>query len=66
VLTAQDRLLNAQLQYTDEAFNRTIFYLDLIRAVGDLNPQTPANIRQPTRDVTITPTAVAATPPTNQ
>jgi outer membrane protein len=66
VLTAQDRLLNAQLQYTDEAFSRTIFYLDLIRAVGDLNPQTPANIRQPTRDVTITPTAVAATPPTSQ
>jgi len=66
VLTAQDRLLNAQLQYTDEAFSRTIFYLDLIRAVGDLTPQTPANIRQPTRDVTITPTALAAPPATNQ
>jgi outer membrane protein TolC len=39
VLTAQDRLLNSQLQYTDEVFSRTIFYLDLIRAVGDLNPR---------------------------
>jgi outer membrane protein TolC len=62
VLTGQDRLLNAQLQYTDEAFSRTIFYLNLIRAVGNLNPHTPRNIRQPTPDVTITPKVLAVTP----
>lgn len=45
VLTAQDTLLNAQLQYTNEAFSRTVFYLDLIRAVGDLNPRTPLGLR---------------------
>jgi outer membrane protein TolC len=41
VETAQDALLNAQLQYASEGFNRTIFQLDLIRAVGDLDPTTP-------------------------
>lgn len=34
VLTAQDQLLNAQLQLTGARFDRTIFYLDLLRAVG--------------------------------
>jgi len=57
VLVAQDRLLNSQLQYSDEAFSRTIFYLDLIRAVGDLKPQTAAQIRQPTRDLANAPAA---------
>ncbi len=42
VLTAQDTLLNSQLQYASEAYARTIFQLDLIRAVGDLGPTTPA------------------------
>ena len=45
VLTAQDTLLNSELQSTSEAFSRTIFYLDLIRAVGDLNPATPSTLR---------------------
>ena len=40
VLTAQDSLLNAQLQYVSESFGRTVFQLDLIRAVGDLDPTT--------------------------
>ncbi len=39
VLTAQNALLAARLQYADEAFSRTVFYLDLLRAVGDLNPR---------------------------
>ncbi len=45
VLTAQDTLLNAELQYTAESFNRTIFQLDLIRADGDLDPSAPAKLR---------------------
>jgi outer membrane protein TolC len=45
VLTAQDTLLNSQLQYASEAYTRTIFRLDLIRAVGDLGPGTPAALR---------------------
>jgi outer membrane protein TolC len=44
VLTAQDALLNSQLQYASEAYDRTIFYLDLIRATGDLNPRTPLDM----------------------
>jgi outer membrane protein TolC len=41
VLTAQDALLNSRLQYASESFNRTIFLLDLIRSLGDLDPATP-------------------------
>lgn len=33
-LTAQDDLLNAQLQLTTERFNHKVFYLDLLRATG--------------------------------
>jgi len=55
VLTAQDRLLRSQLEYTDETFSRTIFYLDLIRAVGDLSPRTPLNVGPPTMDATTAP-----------
>jgi outer membrane protein TolC len=36
VITAQNDLLNAQLQLTSDLFDRTIFYLDLIRATGQL------------------------------
>ncbi len=45
VLTAQNTLQNARLQYENEAFSRTIFYLDLVRATGDLNPRTPLGLR---------------------
>jgi outer membrane protein TolC len=44
VLTAQDTLLNAQLQYANEAFSRTLFRLDLIRSAGDFNPLTPSRL----------------------
>jgi len=44
VLTAQDTLLNAQLQYANEAFSRTLFRFNLIRAVGDFNPLTPTHL----------------------
>jgi outer membrane protein TolC len=48
VITAQNDLLNAQLQLTGDLFDRTIFYLDLIRATGRL-PMfvTPAPATQP-------------------
>lgn len=36
VLTAQNELLNAQLQLAGVQFDRTVFYLDLIRATGQL------------------------------
>lgn len=42
VLTAQDTLLDSELDYVRESFSRTIFYLDLIRSAGDLTPDTPA------------------------
>ena len=45
VLTAQNTLLNARLQYASEAFSRTVYYLDLLRATGDLNPRTPESLR---------------------
>ncbi len=36
VLTAQDQLLNAELALASAQFDRSIFYLDLLRATGDL------------------------------
>lgn len=45
VQTAQDMLLNSQLQYADEAFSRTVFRLDLIRATGELDPTTPEHLQ---------------------
>lgn len=41
VLTAQDTLLTAQLNYTSENFSRTVFYLDLLRITGELTPESP-------------------------
>jgi outer membrane protein len=38
VLVAQDTLLNAQLVYTSAQFDRAVFYLDLLRVTGQLNP----------------------------
>jgi outer membrane protein TolC len=45
VLTAQDTLLNSQLQYASETFSQAIFQLDLMRSVGDLDPTTPARLK---------------------
>jgi outer membrane protein TolC len=44
VLTAQDTLQNAQLDYASEWYNRTVFYLDLIRSTGDLGPDAPSRL----------------------
>jgi len=69
VLTAQDQLLNAQLQLTSAQFDRTIFYLDLIRATGRLDqiaispPTTaPAANAAATRPLTLPTTAPASLP----
>jgi outer membrane protein TolC len=40
VLVAQETLLNAELVYTSENFDRTVFYLDLLRTAGQLNVKT--------------------------
>ena len=41
ILTAQDTLLSAQLNYTNEETSRSIYYLDLLRITGQLNPNSP-------------------------
>lgn len=46
VLTAQDTLLTAQLNYTNELISRTIFYLDLLRITGQLDPKGPQHWRK--------------------
>jgi outer membrane protein TolC len=56
VLTAQDTLLTAQLNYTSENFSRAVFYLDLLRITGELTPDSPAHWHPST-------TAHAATSP---
>jgi outer membrane protein TolC len=43
VLVAQNTLLDARLVYTSENFDRTIFYLDLLRITGQLGPGTGAH-----------------------
>jgi len=43
VLTAQDSLLSSQLDLATEEFNQKIYYLDLLRAMGQMNLPTAAN-----------------------
>lgn len=62
VLTAQDTLLNAQLNYTSESFDRTVFYLDLLRTVGQLTPLSPRQWQSTTRPTT-QPAAMPGTSP---
>jgi hypothetical protein len=45
-LTAQDQLLSAQLLLTGARFDHTVFYLDLLRATGQL-PTVAAATSQP-------------------
>jgi len=54
VQVALDQLLNSQLQLTSAEFDRTVFYLDLVRATGRMGdvvlpgPLSPAEFtRQP-------------------
>ena len=60
-LTAQDNLLNAQLQLVSEEFNHKIYYLDLLRATGHFGlAETARAIEQgqhpPTKSATTAPT----------
>jgi outer membrane protein TolC len=71
VLTSQDTLLTAQLNYASEKFSRTIFYLDLLRIAGHLNPRSPEQWTSATRPSTRpdpflppAPAATEGTPPT--
>jgi len=43
VLTAQDQQLNAQLQLTSAQFDRSLFYLDLLRTTGYLPVNLPTH-----------------------
>jgi outer membrane protein TolC len=58
VLTAQNTLLNAQLSYATEAFNITVFYLDLLRITGQLTPHSPEGWRASGNLATGTPTTM--------
>jgi outer membrane protein len=53
VLVAQDTLLNAQLVYTSANFDRTVFYLDLLRVTGQLNPAAATNWKSTTQPSTL-------------
>jgi outer membrane protein len=46
-VVAQDALLTAQLQLTAERFDNKVFYLDLLRATGDLREQLEAHPATP-------------------
>jgi outer membrane protein TolC len=61
VLTAQDVLLNSQLELTTETSNQKVIYLDLLRATGRMKL---ANVgRAPTRPTTGPTTRPATLPP---
>ncbi len=55
VLVAQDTLLNAQLVYTSANFDRTVFYLDLLRVTGQLTPTNAAHWNPTTQPVSDSP-----------
>jgi outer membrane protein TolC len=61
VLTAQQTLLDAQLLYTSESFDITVFYLDLLRTTGNLNPRTPRLWLDLPPQSTITATTIPST-----
>ncbi|HEX8910753.1 MAG TPA: TolC family protein, partial [Humisphaera sp.] len=68
VLVAQDQVLNAELQLTGTEFDRTVFYLDLIRATGRLQEATAAALAKPVpapaTAPTTGPTTASTTGPT--
>lgn len=43
-LTAQDQLLSAQLQRSNERFNQKLFYLNLLRVTGQFRLNTPTEL----------------------
>jgi hypothetical protein len=70
VLLAQNDVLNSHLQLTSARFDRTIFYLDLVRATGRLHEiatspvvATTQAATQPTTMTTTQPTTLPTTQP---
>jgi outer membrane protein len=63
VLVAQQQLLNSQLALTSARFDRTVFYLDLCRAGGNLVERVAQRLptTQPTTGPTTGPTTTTAT-----
>jgi outer membrane protein len=59
VLTAQNQLLDAQLRLTGALFDRTVFYLDLIRSTGQL-VETMGNVVAATQPTTRAAAVVSA------
>lgn len=62
VLSAQDVLLNSQLQLTGAQFDRTIFYLDLLRATGRMSEVAATAAENPASQ----PAAALTTAPSTQ
>ncbi|MGN6507057.1 MAG: TolC family protein [Tepidisphaeraceae bacterium] len=56
VLTAQDQLLASQLDLANARFDRTVFYLDLLRTTGTLSVNQVIGIVAATQPVTTQPT----------
>jgi outer membrane protein TolC len=46
-LQAQDQLLSAQLQLSNERFNQKVFYLNLLRVTGQFGLNTPTQLTEP-------------------
>jgi outer membrane protein TolC len=63
VLVAQQQLLNSQLSLTSATFDRTVFYLDLCRAGGNLVDRVaqPLPTTRPTTGPTTGPTTMTTT-----
>lgn len=64
VLTAQDQLLNSELQLTGAKFDRTVFYLDLVRATGRMGDVTGNGLLSPAPATRPATRATVDIPPT--
>ena len=60
VLTAQNVLLDSELQVATEAFNQKVIFLDLLRTTGRIKYET---VQHPTTGPTTTPATMPATMP---
>jgi outer membrane protein len=65
-LVAQDRLLSTQLQLTSERYELKVFYLALLRAVGQLSVRLPGEPASTTQPTTFPATTQPATRPITQ
>lgn len=63
VLTAQDQLLSAQLQLTSAQFDRTVYYLDLLRQTGKMTVDEVINRQNATTQPAVIPASQPAAMP---